>query len=339
MAVARTPSPSDGRVPCPQCGGFVHPIAGRCKHCKADLAAHRAARPAAAAALPALRAVHEAPQPAPAPPSPYAPVPAAAETQVVRPPVVAVPMPAEESRPILPQRPTGRMEAATQKRSLLRNWPVIVIVLASLAIATAVVLMVYPPAGTAKADSRRLAPPPAPERMDTNPLPPPSGNGNVVPPKSSGVDPWSKRNPQGAQPAQPPPGYDDDDDTQIDPDDLAADPFNPNGGGGAGGMFDPFSGLGGNPFGNLGALGMQDQFMFTLVGHVCTRAKTCGNSQLTQMCSTLDQLLAGGKAPSCASGQRCLAKIDSLDCDLLSGSNLLGAATLAQDCMEAIQSC
>lgn len=261
-------------------------------------------------------------------------MPLAPEPHAVRPPVVAMPMPAEESRPILPPRPTGRMDAAAPKRSLLRNWPVIVIVLASLAIATAVVLMVYPPAGTAKADSRRLAPPPAPERMDTNPLPPQGG----VPPKSSGIDPWSKGKPQGAQPSQPvpPPGYDDDD-TQIDPDDLSADPFNPNGG--AGGTFDPFGGLGGNPFGNLGALGMQDQFMFTLVGHVCTRAKTCGNSQLTDMCSTVDQLLQGGKAPSCAAGQRCLAKIDSLDCDVLSASNLLGAATLAQDCMEAIQSC
>ncbi|HRC59196.1 MAG TPA: hypothetical protein PKU97_24905, partial [Kofleriaceae bacterium] len=30
------------RMPCPFCGGLVHPIAGRCKHCKQDLAEHRA---------------------------------------------------------------------------------------------------------------------------------------------------------------------------------------------------------------------------------------------------------------------------------------------------------
>ena len=42
MAVAARPGPSDARVPCPLCGGLIHPIAGKCKHCKADLTAHRA---------------------------------------------------------------------------------------------------------------------------------------------------------------------------------------------------------------------------------------------------------------------------------------------------------
>jgi peptidyl-prolyl cis-trans isomerase A (cyclophilin A) len=42
------------RIPCPACGGLVHPISGRCKHCKADLHALRGSRPAAAAQLPAL---------------------------------------------------------------------------------------------------------------------------------------------------------------------------------------------------------------------------------------------------------------------------------------------
>ncbi|MDX2093975.1 MAG: hypothetical protein SFX73_39440 [Kofleriaceae bacterium] len=317
-------------MPCPQCGGFVHPIAGRCKHCKTDIAALRAARPAAAAALPALRQGIEA-APAPVPASPYAPHGSAPVAQPVAPPVFAVAIGADAARPILPPRPTGRMDATAPKRSLLRNWPVIVIVLASLAIATAVALMVIPPAGTAKADSRRLAPPPAPERMETNPLPPPSSNGNVVPPKSSGIDPWSKGNPN-AQPVPP-----DDDADMLDPDDPSADPF-ANGGGNNGGTFDPFGSLGGNPLAQLGGLGMQDQFMFTVMGHVCSRAKSCGTTQLTPMCDVVDQL-GGGKAPSCAAGQRCLAKIDQLDCDVLSLQNVLGASALAQDCMEAIQSC
>jgi hypothetical protein len=34
---------SPGRVPCPLCGGPVHPIAGRCRHCRGDLT--RVARP------------------------------------------------------------------------------------------------------------------------------------------------------------------------------------------------------------------------------------------------------------------------------------------------------
>src|SRR5665647_1711166 len=62
MAVAaRNPGPSDARIPCPLCGGLIHPIAGRCKHCKADIAALGAKRPAAMAALPPLAAPGMAP--------------------------------------------------------------------------------------------------------------------------------------------------------------------------------------------------------------------------------------------------------------------------------------
>src|SRR5215510_7929017 len=75
MAVAARPGPADARVPCPLCGGLIHPIAGRCKHCKGDLSALRSTRPAAAATLPALnqppatRAAAPAPAPAPAAPA------------------------------------------------------------------------------------------------------------------------------------------------------------------------------------------------------------------------------------------------------------------------------
>ena len=54
MAVAARPGPSDARVPCPLCGGLIHPIAGKCKHCKADLTGYHAARPAASTPLPSL---------------------------------------------------------------------------------------------------------------------------------------------------------------------------------------------------------------------------------------------------------------------------------------------
>ena len=47
--LSRLPWPSDARVPCPLCGGLIHPIAGRCKHCKADLADAPRRAPAAAA--------------------------------------------------------------------------------------------------------------------------------------------------------------------------------------------------------------------------------------------------------------------------------------------------
>ena len=45
----------EARVPCPVCRGPIHPVAGRCKHCKTDLAAMRAGKPQEApGALPSL---------------------------------------------------------------------------------------------------------------------------------------------------------------------------------------------------------------------------------------------------------------------------------------------
>ncbi len=164
MAVAsRSPADArDARVPCAQCGGLVHPIAGRCKHCKADLAAARTAHAPALAVLPPLANPTSAPAPAKPLPQIAAPAPLAvppnAETLVGATPVVmasAVPSivvatapareaynPMPDGRPILPPRPTGRMRARGDERGwLARNWPVIVIVLASIAIILAVILM------------------------------------------------------------------------------------------------------------------------------------------------------------------------------------------------------
>src|SRR4051812_23007406 len=56
MAASGRPNPADARVPCPLCGGLIHPIAGKCKHCKGDLSALRGARPSAVASLPSLLA-------------------------------------------------------------------------------------------------------------------------------------------------------------------------------------------------------------------------------------------------------------------------------------------
>lgn len=47
--------------PCPACGREIHPLAGRCKHCRADLVARRiAAEEAAIAAVQAAAAASEA---------------------------------------------------------------------------------------------------------------------------------------------------------------------------------------------------------------------------------------------------------------------------------------
>lgn len=296
MAAVAKSSPSDGRIACPLCGGLVHPIAGKCKHCKADLAEARGVRPAAAAALPALAGNGAArppmrvdATPVPAKPSPVRALAAAADPAA-----------------ILPPRETGRMPAQKSGSSLLRNWPVLVIILAGIAIAVAVVLMVWPPSSTAKADTR-LAPPPAPERMDTNPLPP---KGSMVTPPPSGTDPWSEPSGGKTAPAPAP-----DDQANIDPDDPGKDPMNPRSG--------------------LGVPGAD--IMLSVLEHACTRMTSCGNSTLAPFCSTLSQAFGSSRVPACAAAQRCIERIDNLPCDaaMSTQADILTMMGTIQDCSEA----
>lgn len=351
MAVAaRSSGPSEARVPCPLCGGLIHPIAGKCKHCKADVSAQRSTRPAAMAALPPLAAPAMPPlvQP-PAPPETSAAIlgipagdvvagghsayaPHLATTVISPSPIVANASPyQDEARPILPPRPTGRMQSELPQRPLWRNWPVIVIVLAVIAIGVAVVLMLWPPAADAKAGATNLPPPPAPERMDTNPLAPRDPGAGIP---QGGADPWSKGN-GGGVPAVPPPDPAD----TIDPDDLLKDPFaNPGGGGGA---------LSGDPFGSSNGGGGGGALVFAMVQRACDRMKQCPTTSAADMCKVLEQSLGQLPIPappaSCAAAQRCLSQIDKLDLcgtstNALGGGGLAEVTMLlstAQDCIDA----
>jgi len=122
----------DARIPCPLCGGAIHPIAGRCKHCKGDVGALRGGRPTAAATLPALIARSaEATYGQAATPVPGAPAVADSASPAT-----------PEGMPILPARPTGRMHAVAPSA----RWPAIVIVLSVVSIAIAVTVMLWPAA-------------------------------------------------------------------------------------------------------------------------------------------------------------------------------------------------
>lgn len=325
-AAAKAPGPADARIPCPLCGGQIHPIAGRCKHCKGDISATRSSRPQAAAALPALQAS--------APPQPiyYASGgnghangqakpshPANAHMAVP----IALRTPVEDqSQPILPQRPTARMEASgTAAPATWKSWPVIVIGIAVIAIIFAVILIMWPAAAATKADAKTLAPPPAPERMDTNPLPS-SGNG-----PSGSIDPWSNKNGAAPDPApsQPPgkPSVPDIDD--IQPPDLA-DPFR--GGGG---------GIGGN-INSQAAIAL----MSAIVKHSCDRLATCPNGSdptVKMACDASRLALPNTPPPTCSAAQRCLSKIDALPCDDLDPQMTLGMVSSFQDCIEAMTRC
>lgn len=322
-AAAKAPGPADARIPCPLCGGLIHPIAGRCKHCKGDVSATRSSRPAAAAALPAL---HGTPASPASPASPYSNGHANGHAAKAHPANAHMAVPIamrtpieDQSQPILPPRPTARIETARPQASW-KSWPVVVIGIAVVAIIVAVILMVWPPGGATKADAKTLAPPPAPERMDTNPLPP-SGNG----PQGS-VDPW-KSHPGAVPdpaPSQPPaqPSVPDVDD--IDP------PSPPS-------LSDPFRG-GGGGFNSQAALGL----MSAIMKHTCDRLASCPNATdptIKMMCDAGRLAVPNAPAPTCSAAQRCLSKIDALPCDDLDPTATLGMVQGVQDCIEAMTRC
>jgi len=312
MATARASGPSDARIPCPQCQNPIHPIAGRCKHCKADLAALRGARPTAAAALPSLAAIG----------LPRTPMQAVTSAASARPAAVSFDAGADEAAAILPPRQTGRHQAVAPQGSAWKSWPVIVIVLASVAIIVALVLLLWP---DAKPDNRLIEPPgPAPDRMNTNPLPdkqpdPWQGGG-----KSSGIDPGATPDPGTApDPGKRPPPPD-----PLPPDDPDDD--------------DIFGGLGGGAGGAGGGLGGLNTTMLGVVGgmvqHTCDRIAACsGNDDAKDACDQVRKNIPKASVPSCAAATRCFARIDAIDCDDISVDDIPSLMTTLSDCSDAMQ--
>jgi hypothetical protein len=282
------------------CGGLIHPVAGRCKHCKEDLTQFRAGRPQAASALPALNG-----KPAGTTNGTNGHIAAAA---------VPVMLTKQESQPILPPRTTARsMPAAGPRHSVWRSWPMMVIVLAVIAIVAATVIMVMPQGGKHK--DGKMSAPPAPERMETNPLPD----------KSALDDPWggAKVDPNPAQPAPTPKAPDPDDD----------DIWGGTAGGG-GGV------LGGGGAGGLGTAGAN--FMITALDHACKKLKSCPDvdqSSLTSVCEAVAMMPKPPKSAtaSCPSAQKCLDSIDHLSCSDANQASPHSVFTMFNDCMEATQ--
>ncbi len=321
------PQPTDARVPCPVCRSPIHPIAGRCKHCKADIAAVRQVRPAAGAALPPL----VAPKVRAATPPPIAdhydaPVP------------VTVPAASEPSQPILPPRPSIEAGGTASTRSSWKSWPILVILLATIAIIAAVILMAFPPSAGADSGKRVLDPPPAPERMDTNPGarshhgggddqnnplplppldpqdPPPAPHAQIAPPAppADPADPLPvpRHTPDPLPPADP----------DVDPD------FGGLGGGGI---------VGGTTRTPLG--GPKMDMMSTLLKHACDRAKACGSTDPTAtMGCDLTKMLPPASPPTCPAAVRCFAKIDAMDCSAAVDATSM---MMLGDCMQAMTSC
>jgi hypothetical protein len=211
----------------------------------------------------------------------------------------------------LPPRTTARSMAAARPHSIWRSWPMLVIVLAVIAIVAATVIMIIPPGG--KKHDGKMSAPPAPERMETNPLPE----------KSSQLDPWDKSQgggvpggampaPQPVQPQAPAP---------ADPDDDVL-----GGGGGIAG--------GGGVFGGGGAA----PFMFTMLDHACKKLKSCPDvdQSMTVICDSVPSMAPSGAPANCAAAQKCLDAIDHLSCSQAQNtSGPLAVYTMFQDCVEA----
>lgn len=329
-AAARSGAPDvreahEARVPCPHCGGLIHPIAGKCKHCKADLSSFRAARPAANAPLPALGA--------PALPNGHPPHAAVAH---------AVPLPVA-AQTILPPRPTG---AETVPASAWRSWPVVVIVVAMLAIVAAVVIMVWP-AGHSAAGKRALQPPPAPERMDTQTPP--------VTPKLDGAQPHAQAPGAAADPwAQPAPRVDPQADPggKPDPDPQAGAQDDPQ----AGAQDDPHADPQADPQADDDPPAVADPFRapapgnrqraqlsgggmieLAMTARICRKLVQCGTSDptLRTTCEAIAHLPADPPA-GCPAAVRCLRRIDALGCSSQPDALQLGMLVMQfRDCAEA----
>ena len=329
-ATARPPGLGDARVPCPLCGGLIHPVAGRCKHCKEDLSQFRAGRPQAAATLPSLNGNAITAPSTLHPPSPvvtqtngYAP-PTQTGTNGQTPMAAPIAIQAREgSQPILPPRQTGSWRAKeTQSSSLLRSWPIIVIGVAVLAIVTAVVIMVLPQ--DKKSSGKKIgAPPPAPERMDVDPTNPKSSQLN--PPKQD--DPWANDDQSTPpaphmQPVQPP----------MTPDPLNPDPnADPN---------DILGQLGNGMSGGMGTGG--GSVMLAAFDKICTKLKSCNDTdpsvsmicdQFSAVKQVMPQLPTG-----CAAAQKCLQQIDNFSCSN-DAVNVMTALYAIPDCKDAITGC
>jgi hypothetical protein len=204
------------------------------------------------------------------------------------------------------------MKAQRPGGGLAKHWPLIVIVLAVLAIVAAVVIMVLPE-DHAKAGKRRLSAPPAPDRMNTDPLG-----------RQSQVDPWGDPN---LVPDQPDPNPHVTPDpprqpAQPDPDDL-------------------FGGLGGGTPGGVLGGGGPNTFLFTMMHQACKKLQSCPSSDqsiLSGACSVYDSMARPPMPANCPAAQRCLDAIDAIDCDA-GIDDPMSAIALIQECKEAATQC
>ncbi len=296
-------APADARVSCPVCRAPVHPIAGRCKHCKANLVVARGGNTGAGEAPIAIPGNGGSPLTAVPLPGARRGADVSAVPAPVRPALpIGVPPPAAAPIGLSPQ-PVAH--ATTSSRRWYQRWPLLVAVVAAIAIVASLVMLLL---DDGKPSKVRRAIGPAPDRMDTGGGEPPSG---LPAPRTTPPPPMPT-------PMPPAPGGS----AQIDPADPV-DPVDP---------FDPQSPPGGGPDPSspprnpAGVPQVRDaaEFLSAGIDVGCERLATCGGlgAATKQMCDQVrdmrDQIGAAATA-SCtrfdaSAAQACLEAIARFPC-------------------------
>jgi hypothetical protein len=326
MAMASRTSranPEDPRLPCPVCEQPVHPVAGRCKHCKTDLVKLREQRGQRAARLdPAQLGAAARPV---APASPFAPAqpvapPAATNghrhplppgaalgdgSSGAHPPVYApVPVPA----------PVGHGTAVAEGTDWARRWPVLALIVAAVAIAISAYLLLFggdDDPGVTRAPGST----PAPHRMETMPALPMPGTPPPPPPPAAAV-----------------PDLDDDLAGGVIGGTLPDDPWAP----------PPRPGPRGAP--------SAEDFWPQMSKALCQKLTRCGASLQggIDLCSALDdptitdmqrEMVRNGRCTyDQARAARCLEAIDRIQCDGddVDAMDLLSTFGAIPDCVRAL---
>lgn len=329
-ASARAVSPADLRVACPLCGGIIHPLAGRCKHCKGDLTQAHQARMSRAAAPPIapLPALGGAPLAAPAEASapagasPWAPGGmASGGTDTPRPlaPFSQVQVPVYGRVGETPRVLEGSGTAAPDEAPRAR-WVWWVIGAAVLAIIAALVLLVWPTSKPSTA--RRVGA--GGDAMSTSPLPDRS---------PAGPNPWAA---PGPSPGTPDPGAG----GSAAPD--------PDTGGATGSGNDSFDDTLNDILGSLGSLGGGGTgtapgggapggtgnpmtFLGELADKTCDRLEACGMpsfacGQVRSLVTAMGGAMFGRCTVDDDKAEACLDAVGGLSCDDVAMQNLQGTA-------------
>lgn len=361
------PAMADARVSCPVCRAPVHPIAGRCKHCKADLVRARGGSTGAGEAPVSVPVLGPGGAPAAAPlPLPGgrgAPMPALAggPTPAAPPPVpppLTAPMPPEKSSVFLVAQgapsvagPAGAPVATYAASPALvarapragggwgHRWPLAVAIVAAIAIVVSLAVLLFGGDGARRKPVRALGP--APDRMNTDTGPP--------------APPTPRTAPDPSPPAPQPPSAAAPDDPSAPAPDLA-DPFDPAPGGGAGSSDpwapgDPSAGATIDPPapprapGTIPRVDSAGEFVTAAIDVACERLVGCMSSAaaaqtMCQQARSMGSQMSGALTLSCTSfdataARACLSAIARLPCpknDSLDAMELARIASAVPAC-------